>query len=542
MKASRRLVIIAASLAFAACASVEEVLPPDTFEGLNPPVSFTASVGIDSKTTVDGQLNAGWAAGDKLTVFDADGRFEEFTVTEDCSSYSFTTAGVIGEGPYYAVAGYGSDALSFDSDLRRIGISRPSDTTDGSFSSADVVASTTEGTSFTFHHVFALLKMSIASDDITSITFVAEGLSASEGALIGFGSDGSIDAVYDGSGDRVTIEGITGPGTFYIAVNPGTYDGGFSIHMQKGDTHMMVESDKAFTASCGTIVNFGTLDTGTPSSTVWQLVTDVNGLSIGDEFIIAASDYNYALGSGSKNQGRAAVPVVKSQDGRTILATEDGVLVLTLTEGKLSGTFGMYTGTAYLRAGGSEERLGTTTNLINASSWSLSIGSDGTAAISSRANGNYYRLTYNASTEVFNCFNPTKQGVSIYRKVFTEQQGPQMVEENAFLDETEPGAYSYDSTVNSVSDLYRYVDGTDQHVLGEGAFRIQNLASGKLAGVTLDPDGLVPGNVIPAGVTLYGIDGYDDGTVGKTFKVKKTESGKAWLQEEGGTLAFIIII
>ena len=127
MKAIYRIIIAAAAtVAAAACANVEEMIPADrqsllSGQGENAPVTFTASVGIDSKTSIDEDRKVSWAAGDVITVFDAEGRSEAFTVEEDCASYSFTSTGTLGDGPYYAVAGYGEDTPSFDKDGRQIG-------------------------------------------------------------------------------------------------------------------------------------------------------------------------------------------------------------------------------------------------------------------------------------------------------------------------------------------------------------------------------------------------------------------------------------
>lgn len=382
---NRSLLAAAAFAAAVACASVEEVLPIGqklpAGPGDNAPVTFSASVGITSKTAIDDERKVSWATGDKITVFDSQGRSEEFVVEKDCDSYSFTSTGIIGKGPYYAVAGYGQEVPSFDKDTKRIGIARPSATADGSFGEADLVASMTSGTSFTFHHVFALLKMSIGSDDITSLTFSAEGITASTGTQIGFDSNGAIDAEYNYGGNEISVEGITGPGTYYIAVNPGTYDRGVTIYLKKGPVRMKVSSDKAFTASVNGIVNFGTLDDGT--------------------------------------------------------------------------------------------------------------------------------------------------------------SGPQMTEVNAFMDEIALGVYSYDAVNDVVSSIYQYCAGSDQFAVSDTEFRLQNLAEGHMAGVTLPSDAVV-GNSYPVDIKLYGIDGYSDGKYEKVLVARKTENGKIWLLEEDGTLGFII--
>lgn len=550
MRVFRRIIVTMAAFAAAfACASVEEVVSPEPVEGENARVTFTASVGVASKTSIDNALNVSWAAGDKIKVFDAQGRSEEFTVSEACDSYSFTSTGVIGEGPYYAVAGYGTDEVTFDKDNGQIAIARPSATTDGTFGSADLIASTTSGTSFTFHHVFALLKMSIVSDDITSLRFTAEGIAASGTTMIGFSQNGAIEATYNGGGNEVAIEGITGHGTFYMAVNPGTYGNGFTIYVQKGQKLMKVESDKAFTASTDNIVNFGTLDGGSPSSVVWTLVT-ANSLQIGDEIIIAAHDFNFAMGAQSGTT-RSAVPVVKSYDQKTLTEIGEGVQVLTLTSGLVEGTFGFYTGEGYLYAASSSKDQLKTQSPNNANgSWSVSVSESGIASLCAQGNNTthcYLRYNGNSGNGLFSCYlfgeQYNYQNVAIYKKSGQEQQGPQLIEVNAFLEVDDPGAYSYDDFQNILVPLFQYIEGRDQIVRVEGSLsqRFQNLSSGHLAGITVNQPEIVAGNTYTVPVMLYGLQGFGDGIQERTFLAKKVQGGKAWLQEENGTLGLIIL-
>ena len=548
MKAIYRIIIAAAAaVAAAACASVEEILPAErqsllSGHGDNTPVTFTASVGIDSKTSIDEDRKVSWAAGDKIMVFDAEGRSEAFTVEEDCDNYSFTSTGTLGEGPYYAVAGYGEDTPSFDKDGMRIGIARPSVTADGTFGAADLIASTTSGTSFTFHHVFALLKMSIESDDITSLTFSAKGVAASGNTLIGFDGDGAVTAEYDKGGDVVTIEGISGPGTYYVAVNPGTYDEGFEILMQKGSVKMKVASGKSFTASVERIMNFGTLDGGTPDYSAWKLVTDAGSLSVGDRIIIAASDYDYALSTTQNSNNRGAASIVKSSDKSTLEEPGDEVQIITLTAGSKSGTFGFNTGSGYLYAASStKNQLKTQASLDANASWKITISS-GVASIVAQGSNTRKNLKYNPNngSPLFSCYSTGQQTVAIYKKVSIPGEGPQMSEVNAFLESTVPGVYSYDAANDIVTPIYQYTTGRDQSAVSGGAFRLQDLKDGFMASVTLPSSSVTVGSSYAASLILFGIQGYSNGSCEKTLVAKKAEDGKVWLLEENGTFGFII--
>ncbi|MBO4917795.1 MAG: hypothetical protein J5374_07930 [Bacteroidales bacterium] len=521
-------------MALTACATVEEALPPDTGPGPNAPVTFSASIGVATRTAIDDERMVTWDEGDRITVFDSDGRSEVFTVTEGCSEFSFTSTGIIGSGPYYAVAGYGTDTPAFDKVNRQISIARPAVSSDGSFGGADLIASTTEGTSFTFHHVFAILKFSIASDDITSVLYNAEGISAGGSTLIGFGEDGAIVAQYDTGSDSAGVESIPGSGTYYLAVNPGTYSG-FSILLKKGPVLMKAESEKGFTASVGEILNFGTLDVYIPESTVWQLVTNTDELNAGDEIIITASEDDLAM-ERLKNNYYTSTAISKSGDKGTLTEEPDSkVQRFTLTEGSSSGRFGLFTGTDYL--GVSNTSLSVQGGVYN---WTISV-SGGIASIK----GGSYNLRFNVNSKSFSLFPSSQQGtyikgISIYKKVIFPQEGPQMSEVNAFLDQTDPGVYTYDALADIVSSIYTYCEGTDQFAVGDRSFRLQNLSEGKLAGITLDQSGTVLWSNCDASVAFYGITGYQEGSTRKTFTVRKAEDGKVWLLEENGILGFII--
>ena len=556
MKTIQRIISALALVAVAACAKVQEVenvLPADYDGTIYPSLTFTASMGSASKTIIGEDKSVSWAAGDCLTVYDAEGNSETFTVEEDCEKFTFTSKGTIGVAPYYAVAGYGDDTPSFDTESQKIVISRPSTTTEGSFGEADLIASTSEGNSFTFHHVFALLKMSISSDEITSLTFAAEGISATGNAYIGFDEEGAVDVTYDTTGNEVTIENISGAGTYYIAVNPGTYDG-FTIYVTYPEQKMKIVSDGGFTASTTKIINFGTLDGGTPASTTWELVTDASTLSVGDQIIIAASDYDYALSTTQNNNNRGQEAITKSSDKLTLAeGPSSGVQILTLAQGSSSGSFALSTGSGYLTtASSSSNYLKTATSISANSSWTITV-SDGVATI--KGNGTYSRnlIKYNKSNSLFSCYNSSSGNtydVAIYKKVTVPASGPQMVEVCAFLDETVWGVYDYTKSTDSLIPYYKYgvrdgenVEGRDQYALsgsGNLSSRLQCLKDKILASATFSTSSPSEGNTYSVTCLLYGIDGIDNGSYTKSLIVKKAENGTLWLLEDGGTFGMII--
>ena len=530
---------MAALLAAVSCAREEEA--PQVTESSNPIVTFHASMG--TKTTLEEDNTVGWAAGDRLTVFDAKGNKEEFVVKEAGSSFTFSSTGILGSGPYYAVAGYGEIVPSFDATSKKIAIDMPT-TTDGTFGAADLIAATTSGTTFSFHHVYAIVKLSVAYDNVRSITFESKGIVGGN-TKIGFASDGALDVSYASTGSSVTIEGITGAGTYYFAANPGSYSS-FEIYLRCTDQYMKIDGG-AFTARIGRMMNFGSLDNGTPATTAWQLVTDASALSVGDQVIIAASDESYALSTTQNNNNRGSAAIVKSSDKSVLDEPSSSVQIMELVKGTTDGTFAFSTGEGYLQAStGSTNYLRTTTTLAASSSWTISVGSSGVASIECGTK----KLFYSSSNGVFNSYSSTStnyKDVAIYKKVKNPGTGPQMQEISAFLDKTDLGVYSYDGTSDTVTPLYLYdirngaaSEGSDQISVGSGSFRIQNLWEGLLASVQFSATSLVEGSSYSAATQLWGIEGQEEGASTRTFKVKKTTIEKAWIQEEGSSLALII--
>lgn len=541
----KRLYILIGLVAMAAmsCVREEEQLLPEPAPSKTP-VTFHAVLGAAGKTIVGESNNVSWAEGDKLTVFDAEGVSEEFTVTEDCESFTFTSDGTLGDGPYYAVAGYGNATPVFNGG--KISVEATGEATDGSFGGADLIASTTDGDSFTFHHVYAILKMSISTDDLRSLSFQAEGIAPGK-TEIAFLEDGALDVTYGDGGNTVTVENISAAGTFYFPVNPGSYPDGFTIFLSYADRKMKIDGG-AFTARTGRMVNFGALDSGTPGSTVWNLVTDASTLAAGDEIFIAASDYNYAMGAASSNgNNRQVASVTKSSDKSTAVPSDD-VQILTLTSGYSSGTFGLYTDGGYLYAASSSKNyLKTQTSLDANGSWKITVTSSGVATIKASGSNSRNIIRYNSQSTLFSAYSTGQQDVVIYKKTTTAGSGPQMKEVNSFLDENIWGVYSYDASADITTPLYQYEirngavsEGHDQYAIGSGVFRIQCLSEGLFAGTAYSGGSFAEGSSYPVTVTLYGVDGHENGARSMNLIAKKVADGNVWLQEEGGDTALII--
>ncbi|MDY2720798.1 MAG: bacterial Ig-like domain-containing protein, partial [Candidatus Faecousia sp.] len=145
----------------------------------------------------------------------------------------------------------------------------------------------------------------------------------------------------------------------------------------------------------------------------YELVTDASTLKVGDSIVIVASASNYALGTKQNSNNRDAVSVTKG-DGTVTIG--DTVQVLTLEEGTVSGTFGLYTGSGYLYAASSSKNYLKTQDTNNANgSWTITITSTGVATI--KANGTNTRniIKKNTSSALFSCYGSGQADVSIYK-------------------------------------------------------------------------------------------------------------------------------
>ena len=152
----------------------------------------------------------------------------------------------------------------------------------------------------------------------------------------------------------------------------------------------------------------------------WELVTDVSTLKDGDEVVIAAKDYNYAISTTQNGNNRGQASVTKNTSNNTITFGDD-VQILTLEEGNTSGTLAFYTGNGYLYAASSGSNyMRTETTLSNNSSWAITIADDGTATIVAQGTNTRNTMQYNQSSSIFSCYGSASQkAIVIYKEVCT---------------------------------------------------------------------------------------------------------------------------
>ena len=150
------------------------------------------------------------------------------------------------------------------------------------------------------------------------------------------------------------------------------------------------------------------------------LVTDASTLKVGDEVVIVAKDYDYALGTNQKTNNREATAITKQNDKLTLA---DSVQKLTLEAGTKDGTFAFSTGSGYLYAAGQSKAQGVNKNqnylkteatITNNSSWKIEISNEGTANIVAQGENGCNILQYNTST-LFSAYASDQQPISLYK-------------------------------------------------------------------------------------------------------------------------------
>ena len=163
----------------------------------------------------------------------------------------------------------------------------------------------------------------------------------------------------------------------------------------------------------------------------WELVTKASTLKVGDQVVIAAAEYDYALSTTQNTNNRGRAGIVKNKDNNTIWFGND-VQVLTLDKTVYTNTqteYTLYTGSGYLYAASSNYNHLKETYTLAYAQWGIEINNKGIATIA----GNYYYnnwLRYKSSEEIFSCYSyeagKNLQDICIYRKkdIYTRSVTP----------------------------------------------------------------------------------------------------------------------
>ena len=283
------------------------------------------------------------------------------------------------------------------------------------------VVTAVDGTTVTLEDNGATILVDVVTDHAIYIgnTLTVTGYLAKEGTLV----DATLDALcyytvtleetengmvslskYENlvPGDTVTVTAIPSDGFVLVSIMVN----GEAVEDNEGVYTLSVKENLVIGAVFEPIVT---------QEPTWQLVTDVSSLQVGDQIVIVAALENYALSTTQNPNNRAPVAITK--DGNTVLIN-DAVQVLTLVEGKTTGTFGLYTGSGYLYAASkSKNYLRTETALSDNSSWSITIDKDGVATVKAVGGNtrNWMRFNTTNSPKLFAAYASGQTDIAIYK-------------------------------------------------------------------------------------------------------------------------------
>lgn len=156
---------------------------------------------------------------------------------------------------------------------------------------------------------------------------------------------------------------------------------------------------------------------GNVNAQIYQLVTDASQLAVGDRIIIAASGFDYAIGTNQKSNNREAVAITKTGN---VAEWTTSVQVLVLEEGSVTNTFAFNTGVGYLyAASGSSNYLKTQSTKDANGSWLITVNGEGVANIVAQGTNSHNVMQYNnssASNLLFSCYaSASQKSLCIYK-------------------------------------------------------------------------------------------------------------------------------
>ena len=181
----------------------------------------------------------------------------------------------------------------------------------------------------------------------------------------------------------------------------------------------------------------------------WTLVTDASTLKAGDRIVIAAKDYDCALGMNSSN-GEYRQSVAITKDGSKI-TIDNNVQIINLYAGSQENTLLFNVGTnSYLyAASSSNNHLKTKTTTDTNCDWNISITQTGIATITAKGDKTRNIIRYNATSgqERFSCYSSSTtnmKDVSIYKCVECNTETSVILNPNGGNFATEPEGWTKD--------------------------------------------------------------------------------------------------
>ena len=315
----------------------------------------------------------------------------------------------------------------------------------------------------------------------------------------------------------------------------------FTVYTDNGALRKEVEFPEGRKFNAGRIavftVDMKNAEAVTAGEGDFKLLKDASELQAGDEIIIADLEGKYALGpknTGGQTPYRQAVGISVANE---IITSAGNATVLTLEEGKTSGTWALKASDGYLTTTSTKNSLSTSSSISASSSWTISITSEGEATIEAQSgNYNYIRYNYNKGTNIrFSAYGENsslQDPVTVYRK-----ESAPAISDDPVTEFSEYGLYLG-------SDKRTYVAGQDQYLRsysfdGVQTFTIVNPSSKEQVEIIGYKKSYVKGDKVK--ITVNRRTGKQVSIAGKTYNmtVVKEEGPVVWLGNGNGN-GFII--
>ena len=322
-----------AALSVVSCAYDEY----DDYQKEGETVVFTASIGEEETkaelgTSANGKPQTMWTDGDKITIHNGAKGFEFVTELEAAAPRAdFTYVGNDFNADNGVIAVYPSGKYETNLAERTVTLNIPAvqTATEGTFDpAAGVLAAYTESgsTNMTFRNASALIKFSVKTEGVKSVVLSGLGDEAVCGeTVVTFSEDGGIASVApkkDGAaGTVVELKAagnskLTTGKTYYMAVAPGSFPKGFTVHVKysaDGEMHMVKGYTKSYDLARNFILNLGEF-TVRDLPVITSLSFDPNK---NEGKILKTELYYDGTGSGGlyTKTRDAAAPVMTIEDG-----------------------------------------------------------------------------------------------------------------------------------------------------------------------------------------------------------------------------------
>lgn len=209
-----------------------------------------------------------------------------------------------------------------------------------------------------------------------------------------------------------------------VSTNKGTYTRQITFNTPGGN---IFESGKV------SVFSVNMTDASFESPNIYTLVTSISDLTVGSEVIIAAKDFDFAIGTTQNGNNRAQAGITKSAN--YIIDPSVDVQIFRLEYGNISTPEQTYAFNAingdwpgYLYAASSSSNyLRTQSDLSNESSWTIEIAAAPDYAATLTSKGPFTRnvLRYNSGNNppIFAAYGSGQQDVAIYKKASTGDPG-----------------------------------------------------------------------------------------------------------------------